>query len=197
LLRGPDSQFRSLISLALCGCPAALVPMAVSAAGSVVSTVANVGEGAIVSAHQGDPTDEEHKGESEGAREDRCMELQMEAPGVLEVRKGAGGAPQYRQLELSRAIEKPQWTVTVDSDDTDPAGWRPATRLLAANFNPPLGPLPDAKSSYLAYRTADSEGDTVPLFVNFGKQVGTFDWKGQTYQFALAPKLPCFPGPPP
>jgi hypothetical protein len=180
-----------------CGCAAALIPMAISAAGSVVSTVANVGEGAIVSAHQGDPNDEEHKGESEGARDARCTELQMEAPGVLEVRKGTAGAPQYRQLELSNAIDKPRWTVTTDREDTDPAGWRPAAKLLAADFKPPLGPLPDAKSSYLAYRTADSATDDVPLSVNFGMRVGTFDWNGQAYQFALAHKLPCFPPPPP
>jgi hypothetical protein len=188
------------LAIALGGCwPAMLLPLAANVAGDVASTVANVGEGAIIEAHQGQngSGDANHKGETEGAHEARCTELQMDAPGVIEVRRGTGGAPQYRQLELSSAVDQPHWTVMVDQG-TDTQGWLPAAKLLAADFKPPLGPLPDG-SSYLAYMAvqSDAPSDASTLSMNFGSGTGTFDWKGQLYLFSMAHQLPCFPPPAP
>ena len=194
------------LAIGTCGCWLAafqLAPIALSAAEGVGSAVANVAEGAVVAAHKGSEQSggEDHSGEDEFTREDRCEQLQMEAPGVIEVRKPVAGAPEYRELELSGALDQPQWTVITDKD-TNAGGWRPAANLLTANFTPPLGALPAAGSDYLAYRPVQSNSLTsvepvVSLSMNFGGGVGTFNWKGQLYQFALAHKLPCFPPPPP
>lgn len=195
-----------MLAIGTCGCWLAaiqLAPLAIGAAEGVGSAVANVAEGAVVAAHQGSGQsgDEDHAGEDEMAHEDRCEQLQMEAPGVIEVRKGAAGAPEYRELQLSGSLDRPQWTVMIDQD-TNAGGWRPAAHLLAANFTPPLGALPGTESEYLAYRPVHSDSLTaveavVPLTLNFSAGAGTFNWKGQLYQFALAHKLPCFPPPPP
>jgi len=84
---------------------------------------------------------------------------------------------------------------------TAAGGWRPADKLLAANFNPPLGPLPDAKSDYVAYKAVEQDSVNIvdpaaTLTSNFVLASGTLTWKGQLYQYALGHKLPCFPPPP-
>ena len=206
LARIPLALLCGTLAIGTCGCWLAafqLAPLALSAAEGVGSAVANVAEGAVVAAHKGSEQsgNEDHQGEDEFTRQDRCEQLQMEAPGVIEVRKVAAGAPEYRQLQLSGSLDQPQWTVMIDQD-TNAGGWRPAANLLAANFTPPLGALPGAGSDYLAYRPVQSDSLTaveavVPLGLNFGGAAGTFNWKGQLYQFALAHKLPCFPPPPP
>jgi hypothetical protein len=180
-----------------------LAPLALGVVEGAGSAVANVAEGAVVAAHQGSgqSADEDHPGEDEMARKDRCEELQMDVPGVIELHRDAAGAPQYRDLQLSGSLDLPRWTVIIDKD-TNAGGWRPAANLLAANFTPPLGALPASGSEYLAFRAAPSESLTVPdpvapLTVNFGAAAGTFDWKGQSYLYALAHKLPCFPVPSP
>ncbi len=193
------------LAIGTCGCWLAaiqLAPLAIGAVEGVGSAVANVAEGAVVAAHKGSGQsgDEDHPDEDEMTREDRCEQLQMEAPGVIELRKGAAGAPEYRDLQLSGSLDRPQWSVMTDKD-TNAGGWRSAAHLLAANFTPPLGALPGAGSEYLAYRTVQSDSLTaveavVPLSLNFSAGAGTFNWKGQLYQFALAHKLPCFPPPP-
>jgi hypothetical protein len=189
----------AMLPIGLCGCIAGLAPLAVEAVGSAVSTVTGAAEGAVIEAHQGSVNDEDHPNEDQMAREDRCSELQMNAPWVIEVRKGPSGAPQYRQLQLGGALDRPQWNVMTDQG-TDAGGWRPAAKLLAANFNPPLGPLPDAKSDYVAYKAVEQDSVSVvdpaaTLSVNFVSATGTFTWNGQVYEYALGHKLPCFPPP--
>ncbi len=156
---------------------------------------------AVVAAHQGSAKsgDQDHPGEDEMDREDRCEQLQLDVPGVIELHKSAAGAPEYRELQLGGSLGQPQWTPIV-GQDTNARGWRPAVHFLQMNFTPPLGLLPDAGSDYLAYRPMQSESSApdvefVALTVNFGKTEGTFPWNGRLYQFALAHTLPCFPPP--
>jgi hypothetical protein len=194
-----------VLAIGTCGCflPAlSLAPLAIDAAEGVGSAVLAVTEGAVVEAHKGSGKsgDEDHTGESEMDREQRCDQLQMDAPGVIELHKGAAGATEYRELQLGGPLDRPQWIATVDKD-TNAGGWRPAVNFLRMNFTPPLGALPDAGSAYLAYtlveaEPAAAEDRLAAMTLNFGKTVGTFDWNGQRYQFALAHKLPCFPPPP-
>jgi hypothetical protein len=193
--------FGAVLGIGVCGCWLAALPLAINVAEGVGSAVANVAIGTVVAAHQGSgkPGDEDHAGESEMDREDRCQQLQLEVPGVIELRKSAAGAAEYRELQLGGSLDHPQWTALVDKD-TDPDGWRPAVNFLQMNFTPPLGPLPDAGSDFLAYRLMHSESSVpevefVPLTLNFGKTQGTFRWNGSLYQFALGHALPCFPPP--
>jgi hypothetical protein len=183
------------------GCLLAALPLAISAAEGVSSAVANVAIGAVVAAHQksGQSGDQDHPDENEMDREDRCEQLALDVPGVIELRKSAAGAPEYRELQLGGSLAQPQWTPIVDKD-TNAGGWRPAVNFLRMDFTPPLGLLPAAGSDYLAYRamrseSSDPEVEFVPLKVNFGATEGTFRWNGALYQFALAHTLPCFPPP--
>jgi hypothetical protein len=185
----------------VCGCWLAALPLAINAAEGVGSAVANVAIGTVVAVHQGSgqSADQDHPGEDQMDREDRCGQLQFDVPGLIELHKGAAGAPEYRELQLGGSLAQPQWMPIVDKD-TNAAGWRPALHFLQMNFTPPLGALPDAGSDYLAYRPMQSEAsdpgvEFVPLTVNFGKTEGTFRWNGDLYQFALARTLPCFPAP--
>jgi hypothetical protein len=194
-----------VLAIGTCGCflPAlSLAPLAISAAEGVGSAVLAVTEGAVVEAHKGSGKsgDEDHAGESEMEREDRCEQLQMDAPGVIELHKGAGGAPEYRELQLGGALDRPQWSATVDKD-TNTGGWRPAINFLRMDFTPPLGALPDAGSDYVAYTLIETEPSAAQdrlaaMTLNFGKPGGSFKWNGQQYVYALAHRLPCFPPPP-
>lgn len=193
----------TVAAFAICGCwlPAVeLAPLAISAAEGVGSTVFGLAEGTVVMAHQGNEQVPDSSDEDGMDREDRCEELETDVPGVIELRRGPNGEPEYRELELGGSLDEPRWTVR-ESQDTSADGWRPAAALLRMNFTPPLSDAIPAKgSNYLAYRSAQlpdaiAENSLVPLSVNFGAIDGTFESGGQQYQFAMTHKLPCFPSP--
>ena len=121
------------------GCLLAALPVAISAAEGVGSVVAN-GALAAVASHQESEKSEDldHPGEDQMDREDRCEQLQLDAPSVIELHQSAAGAPEYRELQLSASVGKAQW-VPVVGQDTNPGGWRPAVHFLQMNFTPPLG----------------------------------------------------------
>jgi hypothetical protein len=201
LLRITRVLFGAMLVTGTYGYMLAALPLAISAAEGVGSVVANGALAAVASAHQGSKSkDPDHPGEDEIDREDRCEQLQLDAPSVIELHQSTAGAPEYRELELGGSLGSPQWKPVVDQG-TNPGGWRPAVHFLQMEFNPPLGKLPDAGSDYLAYRPIQSDSaaqqvEFTPLTDNFGKTEGTFRWNGNLYQFALANKLPCFPPPP-
>jgi hypothetical protein len=192
------------MAIGVCGCflPAlGLAPLAINAVAGVGSAALAMTEGAVIEAHKGSGKsgDEDHAGESDMDREARCDQLQMDTPGLIELRKVGAGAPEYRELQLRGALDRPQWTVLADKD-TNAQGWRPAVNFLHMNFTPPLGALPEAGSDYLAYALTESgpsaDDRVAAMTSNFGKAEGTFDWNGQRYQYALGQRLPCFPPPP-
>lgn len=196
------------LAFGTCGCWAAalqLAPMGVQAVEAVGSGVVQLAEGAAISAHQrnasSNAADPNHPELDEVDREERCDELELEIPGVVEIRRNASGAPEYRELRLGGSPDEPQWAPMLDKD-TGPGGWRTAVNFVQMNFSPPLtGELPQTGSGYLAYaandpRTEVEQDRLVALTVNFGSGMGTFSWNDRVYQYVTASRLPCFPPPP-
>jgi hypothetical protein len=119
-----------------------------------------------------------------------------EAPGVIELRKDVSGSTEYREMRVSFTSTDVHWT-PVSSNETAADGWRPAQHLLELNFSPPLAPnLAEARITYLAYaplyeHTSDEDAVRLKEFNrSFGNPVGTFSWKGHTYQYSLPQVLP-------
>jgi hypothetical protein len=195
------------LSLGVCGCWAAalqLAPVGISALESVGSGAVELAEAATISGHQKtpkDPTDPDDPNQDQADREERCDELELEIPGVIEIRKNASGAPEYRELRLGGSPDEPQWAAVLEKDAA-PGGWRPAVNFMQMNFTPPLaGALPETGSGYLAYAASEPESDVeqdrlVALTADFGTGVGTFNWNGRGYRYVVKKRLPCFPPPP-
>src|SRR5690242_1320576 len=121
----------AIISIALSGCLyAALAPMALSAASAVGSGTMHLVEGATAEANQrnADAAPGYHPGEDEMEREDRCAYLPFRSPGVIELRKDAAGAPEYRELHIYSSSGSAKWTPIVESD-AQADGWRPAVNF--------------------------------------------------------------------
>jgi hypothetical protein len=177
-----------------------LAPMALSAASDVGSglTYAAAETAGAVSGKKEDPDqfDESLTGADELDSNESCKLLAAETPGVIELRKGSTGAPEYRALKLGDSSGTVRWLPVVDQD-TGAEGWRPAVNFLSMNFVPPLtNALPENGSSYLAYAPAESKSSAeqdqlTALHFDFGNPLGTFSWDGRLYQYAVAHALPC------
>jgi len=118
-----------------------------------------------------------------------------ESPGVIELRKDATGAPEYRELRIDFTPTDARWTPVVEYD-TAADGWRPAVHFLEMNFSPPLpAVISENRITYLAYAPAytkspDDEEQLKEFNRSFGDPVGTFDWNGHVYQYSLPQVLP-------
>jgi len=132
---------------------------------------------------------------------DRCDQLEVEVPGVIELRRSAAGAPVYRELRLSDSLDERQW-IPIADNETTADGWRPAVNFLQMNFSPPLGAVvPETASNFLAYTPSQfisvADGNRYAAMAsNFGKPAGTFTWNGNYYHYVVTSTLPCFPPPP-
>jgi hypothetical protein len=186
---------------------AEFAPIAVDVAEDVgagaIGLTAGIGQSVTASKHQeADPAIQE-----EQARErvldsaDRCDRFELEVPGVIELRRSAAGAPEYRELRLSDSLYERQW-IPIAYNGTTADGWRPAVNFLRLNFSPPLGAvIPERASNFLAYAPSQfisvADGDRLAAMTsNFGKSGGTFTWNGQYYHYVVTSTLPCFPPPP-
>ncbi|MGH7812961.1 MAG: hypothetical protein ACREQI_03050 [Candidatus Binataceae bacterium] len=187
----------AVCSLTCAGCWAAIASVAEDVASGVVGTAAS----GVELAHKSNTAaNDSHRNESAADREDRCDSLQLAPPDVIEIRKSASGAPEYRELALRGGYLDSRWTV---ADDSDPSkgGWRPAVNFPHMQFNPPLEKaLPAAGNGYLAYaatRTVSTrDQDRLDaLTADFGGPIGTFNWNGIAYRYAISSGLPCFPPP--
>jgi hypothetical protein len=202
--------FGGAVAIFATGCwmlAAQLAPVAISAAEDVgagaVHLAAGVAGAVTMETHKDDDLAraEAHAREDIMERGDSCDQLAAEVPGVIELRKSAAGAPEYRELGLVDSIDDAEWAPITYKGDAD-GGWRPAVNFLQMNFSPPLtGAIPDTDSNYLAYAPAQSissaEADRLAaLTSNFGKTAGTFSWSGRDYHYAVTRTLPCFPPPP-
>ena len=133
--------------------------------------------------------------------DDSCVQLEVEVPGVIELRRSAAGAPEYRELQISDSLDQRQWAPIADSETTAD-GWRPAVHFLQMNFSPPLGAVvPEKASNFMAYAPSQfisaADGDRLAAMTsNFGKPAGTFSWNGHDYHYVVTSTLPCFPPPP-
>jgi len=118
-----------------------------------------------------------------------------DSPGVIELRKDATGAPEYRELKIDFTATDARWTPVVEYD-TAADGWRPAEHFLEMNFAPPLPAVISAnRTTYLAYAPAytkspDDEEQLREFDRSFGDPVGTFNWNGHVYQYSLPQVLP-------
>jgi hypothetical protein len=126
-----------------------------------------------------------------------CQMIAISRPDlvVVELRKGAAGAPEYRELRLVNSTDTATWTPIVESD-TGPDGWRPAVNFLKMDFKPPLtAAIPDSGSCYMAYvpvvTDPNSPNQAAQLQSAFGGALGAFSWEGRMYQYTVAPTLPC------
>jgi len=188
------------LAIGVGGCWAAalqLAPIGLQVAETIGSGAAHLVEGAAMASHQGKADQNGQLGD-EVDREDRCDELEIEVPGVIELRKSAARSPEYREIRLGGGPDESVWAPMLDHD-TAAGGWRPAVNFLQMNFAPPLaGAVPDTGTVFLAYAptepTTSVERDLlVSMTVNFGAAIGSFNWNGRSYQYSLVHKLPCFP----
>jgi hypothetical protein len=180
-----------------------LAPLGLQAAEAVGGGAVNLVAKAAAATHSSSHSDNEgdrKAGEDEIDREERCDELQLEVPGVIELRQsGEASGPEWRELRLANS-DFPQWEVLQDKDSAQ-GGWRPAINLLKMSFTPPLeGSLKPGVPNYLAYapaepKTSIEQDQLVALTVDFGTGNGTFQWNGRRYQYAVVRNLPCFPAP--
>jgi len=182
---------------------AQLAPLAAQAAEYVGGTALELtsGIGATETAASTEAKKEAAARDSAMNSGDACNQLEVEVPDVIELRRGAAGAPEYRELQISETLAERQWLPLSDSETT-PDGWRPAVNFLQMNFTPPLGAVvPESSSSFLAYTPSKvitaADGDRLTaMSSNFGKPTGTFTWNGNYYHYVVTSTLPCFPPPP-
>lgn len=186
---------------------AQLAPLAANMAedvgASAVGLTAGIAQSVTAAGHPG----ADRAKQEEEARErvmdsaDRCDQLEIEVPGVIELRRSAAGAPEYRELRLGDSLDDRQW-IPIADNETTADGWRPAVNFLQMNFSPPLGAVvPETASNFLAYAPSQfisvADGDRFAAMAsNFGKPLGTFTWNGNYYHYVMTSTLPCFPPPP-
>ena len=137
--------------------------------------------------------------EDEIDAEERCDDLQLQVPGLIELRADkSDDPPQWRDLTLGGSSDDPRWEPMAENDAPS-GGWRPAQNLATMNFAPPLENwLKHGADNYLAYapaqpRTSVERDQLVAMTVDFGAATGTFQWNGRVYQYSVVRKLPCFP----
>jgi hypothetical protein len=198
--------FAAAVSVALGGCwmaAAQFAPIAANIGEQVGGDALELTAGVEASTHAQQNADkkEEDARQSAMTSGDTCNQLEVEVPDVIELRRGAAGAPEYRELEIGDSLDQRQWLPLADSETT-PDGWRPAVNFLQMDFSPPLGAVvPETASTYLAYTPSKvitaADGDRLTaMSTNFGPPVGTFTWKGTYYHYVVTSTLPCFPPPP-
>lgn len=204
-------QFRSRIAIVLaaaaaalsaCGCflgAAQLAPLMIegaeTTASGMIQTTASIMRVAQSPSPDGSD-DPNHPGAD--AAGGGCAQLKSEAPGVIELRTSAAGAPEYRELRPDVGIDPVRWVPLAD-DETGAEGWHPAVNFLQMGFDPPLAPaIPPAASVFLAYAPEQMESwsqrdHRASLTIFFGVPAGRFTWNHQRYEYVMVNTLPCFP----
>lgn len=139
------------------------------------------------------------KGEEEPQSGD-CEQLLLAVPYIAEIRTESDQTAKLRQWTIGMVKGEQRWTVVHDPG-TDSMGWRTEAALSQLNFNPPLQTaLAASKSRYMIAAPADpasplEANQLLSLTIVFGPRAGTYDWNGRRYEYAVANKLPCVPGP--
>ncbi|HEY6419883.1 MAG TPA: hypothetical protein VIX59_12830 [Candidatus Binataceae bacterium] len=189
----------AVIAAGTCGCwmmAAQLAPIALGAAEDVGSGAVYAASG-VTGMMKGKHAPDDQQSMDVG-EQGVCDQLQQEVPGVIEVRMSNAGSFEYREMRLGGTTDEAQWIAFTDTE-TAAGGWRPAVNFLQMNFTPPLSSaLSDEYFNYIAYAPAQSESEAekdrnTSMDLNFGKTVGTFNWAGRQYNYAVTHALPCFP----
>lgn len=128
--------------------------------------------------------------------ENVCQMMAIARPDMVlvELRKNATGAPEYRELRLLNSTDEAHWSPVADSE-TGPSGWLPAVNFLKMDFKPSLtNVIPDAGTCYLAY-VPSSVDPSDPIQAEQLKSTlggtGTFSWAGRVYVYTVARTAPC------
>ncbi len=177
-----------------------LAPVAVSAVESVGYGILELAARATMpssgSSDRGKTADEKQQ------QHEACNSLEMQAPLIIEFHTDANGAAiRYRELTLAGELGSPKWQVVKDPE-ADAHGWQPATHFTQMDFRPPINSwLKPGTSSFIAYTPEveddpDDQEEYDDLVTDFGPRFGTFQWRGNVYDYGVIPKLPCFPPPP-
>ncbi len=185
-----------LLSFGASGCwlaAAQLAPVALQAVESLGSGVAQV---AAAASGPRTPKDSDL---TPAEQEERCDELEIEVPGVIEFRSSQSApGPEWREIRLGGSMDSPQWEPLIEQD-AGPGGWRQVANLATMNFTPPIdGALKPGADNYLAYapanpQTSVEQDQLISMTIDFGAGIGTFQWKGRLYQYSLVRQLPCYP----
>ncbi len=128
--------------------------------------------------------------------ENMCQMMAIARPDMVlvELRKNASGAPEYRELHLLNSADEAHWSPVADSE-TGPSGWLPAVNFLKMDFKPSLtNVIPDAGTCYLAYVPSSVDpsdpGQAEQIKSSLGG-MGTFSWAGRLYVYSVARTAPC------
>jgi hypothetical protein len=183
-----------MLAVAVSGCWMAALQLAPAA----LSAVGGVGKGAVALA-SGDHSDPEDAGDF--PRGQKCDDLEMEAPVMVQMQAGTGGGAKWRELSISQGMEAEQRWIPMPTQNTDAGGWRSVSNLASLEFQPPIQTtLAPGAPVYLAYapsdpQTLEERNELSGLGFNFGTELGTFHSDGRVYRYALLKELPCFPPP--
>lgn len=185
-----------VLAVAVSGCWMAALQLAPTA----LSAVGGVGKGAVALASNGkDKQDPEDR--DDFPRGQKCDDLEMEAPVMVQMEAGTGGGAKWRELSISQGMEADQQWIPMPTQNTDADGWRPVSNLSTLDFQPPIQTtLAPGAPVYLAYAPSDPQtlverNELSGLGFNFGTELGTFHSDGRVYRYALLKELPCFPPP--
>ncbi len=174
------------MAVAMAGCMPALA--------SVASGGLAVGEMAGIKASE--RATDRHVPGPRDEQDERCDELAADPPGVEELRDHSG-VIESRQWMLVPGETTPRWEMITEKG-ADPKGWAPKPNIAHLAFNPPLKSLLEAdEPQFLAYApfTVETVADSRKMNTlrqAFGPAVGTLQWRGKRYGFALVKQLPCF-----
>lgn len=130
----------------------------------------------------------------------KCEQLVRNPPGVEEIRRTPTLGIESREIRVERNADSYRWVI-YRSRGSAADGWRPQNSLDKLHFNPALQYLlPDKNPQYLAYapsvpETPQDSEQMMSIADDFGQRVGTFEWSGKHYTYAVAKHLPCFPEP--
>jgi hypothetical protein len=185
---------RSAIACAGILAIAAGLPGCVPTIASVASGGLAVGEMAGIKA--GEKATDRHVPGPRDEQEQRCEELAADPPGVEEVRYHSG-VIESRQWKLVAGETAPKWEMITEKG-ADAVGWAPKPNISHLDFKPQLNTLlEEDEPQFLAYAPFTVETVADSRMMNtvreaFGPAVGTFQWRGRQYGFALVKQLPCF-----
>lgn len=130
--------------------------------------------------------------ESPKETEERCDQLMRGAPAVSEVKRSPEGRISIRPMALVRRDPEAEWMYANAGASNLPHD---------ATFTPRLADaVASDETRYLAYApaiadTAAESEQATTLAVVFGGVEGTVRTNERTYNYALVPKLPCYPAP--
>jgi hypothetical protein len=220
LTRGALWTAMAVLALGVTGCFAPFIPMAVEGAGLVGKAIGDSVEAGTMVKHGNDQDPEETEVMDQTAFDesdfsstsaknpknaDKCNELELVTPAIIEFRNDHNGVPQWRELGLGGSADAPRWVElaalygSTANKDVAPGGWAPANNLDHMDFTPPLKTSPGfGDSTFMAFAPALAlasveRDELTSLILDFGPVVGTFRYNDRVFKYATLDQLPCFP----